>query len=140
LNISTAAAVLFVPVTVLQTHTHCFDCILQMTNLCLFLQLPWTGSNVEQQFHFDECKETRSWEDIAKEGPGKFTSGGISNLSPDLKATWQVWGCWQGHPCLSKLSGVKDGEHMCYVYNEEQKAWYPWGTKSDIDQQSACHG
>ena len=92
---------------------------------------PWMSPEVMQRFSFDECKETRSWMVISQEGPGQFKTGGIGGLSGDSDK-WRVWGCWQGHPCLSKLNGVSEGDSMCYVYHEQLQEWYPWGLRSNI--------
>jgi hypothetical protein len=93
---------------------------------------------VLHRFNFNECKETRTWQTIAKQGSEKFRTGGISNVPGDLKSQWMVWGCWEDHPCLGQLEGVQDGDSMCYVYNEKEEAWYPWDTRSGIEQHSAC--
>ncbi len=91
------------------------------------------------KFLHEECKETRTWEQIASEGKtSNFKTGGL-NMSPDtLAELWAVWACWRDHPCLQKLVDAVAGDYMCFVYHEIEKAWYPWGIKRVIGEQAMC--
>ncbi len=51
-----------------------------------------------------------------------------------LQHQWGVWACWKDHLCLQKLVNAVDGDYMCFVYNELEEAWYPWGIKRDVQQ------
>ncbi len=94
---------------------------------------------VIQEFRFDECQENRTWETISKQGPNKFKTGGIGGLaSQEDSKTWVAWGCWQGHACLTRLAGVGADDYMCYVYHEQQEAWYPWGIRSKLMHDNFC--
>jgi hypothetical protein len=99
------------------------------------LQPPWLSPDVAKKFLYDECKETRTWEQVASEGKASastqnFKAGGL-HLESQL---WGVWACWKDHPCLQKLVNAVDGDYMCYVYNELEQAWYPWGIKREVEQ------
>jgi hypothetical protein len=98
-------------------------------------QLPW----MSPRFQYSECIETRSWEDIAQQGPGDFfKTGGIDGLPYDMLAEWSTWACWKDHPCLSRLQEAVNGDFMCYVYNDLEDKWYPWAMNKEIVQHASC--
>jgi hypothetical protein len=105
------------------------------------LQPPWLSPDVTKNFLYDECKETRTWEQVASEGKAaastqNFKTGGLDIVSHGLKQVWGVWACWKDHPCLQKLMNSVDGDYMCFVYNELEEAWYPWGIKREVQQRT----
>jgi hypothetical protein len=91
------------------------------------------------RFQYNECVETRRWEDIAQQDPGDhFTTGGIDGLPYDMLTEWSTWACWQDHQCLSRLQEAAHGDFMCYVYSDVEDKWYPWAVKKEIDQNASC--
>jgi hypothetical protein len=88
-----------------------------------------------QRFAYQKCIETRSWEMIAnfyKNFRDHFSSGSLGDLSDDV---FFSWACFRGHPCLSELGALSQDDAMCYVYNEIDDTWFPWGIKSEIGNQ-----
>jgi hypothetical protein len=88
-----------------------------------------------QRFAYQKCIETRSWEMIAnyyKNFRDHFSSGSLGDLSDDV---FFSWACFRGHPCLSELGALSPTDAMCYVYNEIDGTWFPWGIKSEIGNQ-----
>ncbi len=105
------------------------------------VQLPWMSPAVVHRFYFvNACKETRTWEQIAKNQiPQDFKTGGIAGKLPAaVRHQWKVWACWKYHPCLKVLADVGDEDFMCFVYNELDKTWHPWGTKREMDKFFIC--
>ncbi len=98
----------------------------------------FSSSNVSvlERFAFPECVENRSWGMIAatyKDAPYMFSSGGLGALMDD---DFEVYACFQGHPCLSllrKMQPVAYTEAMCYLYSEKRNTFFPWGLKSEIN-------
>jgi hypothetical protein len=88
-----------------------------------------------QRFAYQKCIETRSWEMIAnyyKNFRDHFSSGSLGDLSDEV---FFSWACFRGHPCLSELGALSPTDAMCYVYNEIENTWFPWGIKSEIGNQ-----
>jgi hypothetical protein len=91
------------------------------------------------RFQHNECVETRTWEDLAWQGPvDSFVTGCIDGLPYDMLVEWSTWACWQDHPCLAKVQEAVMGDFMCYVYNDLEDMWYPWSLKKWIDQNATC--
>jgi hypothetical protein len=96
---------------------------------------------VNRFYSVDACKETRTWEQIARSQiPQYFKSGGIAGkmLPASVRRQWKVWACWKYHPCLYALADVEDEDYMCFAYNELDKTWHPWGTNRDMDKLITC--
>lgn len=90
-----------------------------------------------QRFAYQKCIETRSWEAIVnyyKNFRDYFSTGGLGGLSDDV---FDSWACFSGHPCLSELGALSPTDAMCYVYNEIDGTWFPWGIKSEIGDHCA---
>jgi hypothetical protein len=92
-----------------------------------------TPANIAR-FKYQECVENRTWEEITAQGmdggDSSFSTGGLSEVVlPDF----EVWACWEGHRCLSKVPHVQ-GDAMCYVYDEVNSRWIPWSVRSDMQQ------
>jgi Leucine-rich repeat (LRR) protein len=88
-----------------------------------------------QRFAYQKCIETRSWEMLANfynNFRDHFSSGSLGDLSDDV---FFSWACFRGHPCLSELGALSQDDAMCYVYNEIDDSWSPWGIKSEIGNQ-----
>lgn len=88
-----------------------------------------------QRFAYQKCIETRSWEMIAnyyKNFRDFFATGHLGDLADDV---FEHWACFRGHPCLSELGALSPTDAMCYVYNEIDGSWFPWGIKSEIGNQ-----
>ncbi len=100
------------------------------------VQATWLAEATAARFAAPECVETRTWEDIAAEGlvaPAFMTGGLGSEFWPDFWA----WACWQQHLCMT-AEQRKNGESMCYVYDENGSRWLPWGLYSEVFQCSAA--
>jgi hypothetical protein len=91
--------------------------------------------DVVNSFQFDSCNENRTWEQIASKNPQNFKSGGLAGK---LSAGWGEWACWKHHPCLYELAKAQVEDYMCFVYNELDKTWHPWGIKCEIEKYFAC--
>ncbi len=94
--------------------------------------------DVMKKFLFEECEETRIWEELVSESPLNFKTGGLHMIPEANQEQWGVWACWKDHPCLLRLSNVVHGDYMCYVYNELENTWHAWGIKREVEQQAAC--
>jgi hypothetical protein len=86
------------------------------------------------QFAFENCVERRSWEDIAafyKNVPNLMTTGHLGSFAD---GSYRMWACFQQHPCLSEATvrALSPQDSMCYIYNENEKKWYPWGLQSEV--------
>jgi hypothetical protein len=95
----------------------------------------WTSEETAFQFAYDECIETSYWEDIARDMQTSSLIT-IGSLSGQYWPEYEAWACWQEHKCLSRIPHTL-GDAMCYVYNEIEKKWYPWGLHSKVLQCSA---
>ncbi len=95
----------------------------------------WTTQATASQFGYDDCIETRSWEDIARtmKASSLITVG---SLSGQYWPEYESWACFQEHKCLSLVTH-SPGDAMCYVYDEVKKKWLPWGLDSEVLQCSA---
>jgi hypothetical protein len=117
---------------------------IHMRHTCVYVTIDVSHTCIHTSLHmarfqFNECIETRSWEDIARQGPGDFfETGGVAGLPHDMLAEWSTWACWRDHPCLSRLQGAVNGKFMCYVYNDLEDKWYPWAVKREIDLHASC--
>ena len=100
-------------------------------------QLQWLSPTNAARFAYTECHETVTWEDIVSYTQARralFTTGG---LDVDESSVFQVWACWQQHPCLSRIPH-SEGDAMCYVYHERDETWLPWDVLSSIKFGTQC--
>ena len=61
-----------------------------------------------------------------------FSSGGLGDWEND---NFQVYVCFQGHPCLSvlrKVQHVGNTDAMCYAYSKEREMFFPLSLKSEL--------
>jgi hypothetical protein len=109
-----------------------FQCI--PVNTVNASSLPVFSAN-QARFAYPECIENRTWPQLSKEYKAKltrFSTGGLGTLANE---EFEVWTCFQGHPCLSRMQLPANADAMCYVFNEKEEKWYPWCLESEI---SSC--
>eukprot|EP00960_Hanusia_phi_P066082 766304-Hanusia_phi.AAC.1 len=69
----------------------------------------------------NKCLLTASWDEIVQElssKSGKYVTGGMGALIED--GNKESWLCQYGHEC------APPGDAMCFVYNEQTKAFEAW--------------
>ncbi|KAJ1494157.1 hypothetical protein T484DRAFT_1766744 [Baffinella frigidus] len=74
------------------------------------------------------CSLNATWDDVIRRGPGSDLhppAGGLGPLTE--KPRFQVWLCEENHACASGTSAF-----FCFVYDEELRAFVPWGTNSKL--------
>ena len=97
---------------------------------------------------YGECYLGLSWEDLIalknpadpSYDPSSFVTGGLGRLTTDRDGQYgpgkfEVWICVRDNDC-SYPSGLDAawpmGDPMCYVYDEEDNAFYPWARNSSL--------
>jgi hypothetical protein len=109
-----------------------FACMWNCDHPCdWYLQeAPWLAEATALRFKYDECIETRTWEDIAQEmQKSDFVTTGI--LASQFWKRYEAWVCWQQHECLSRVPH-SPRDSMCYVHDEQSRKWLAWGLKSEV--------
>jgi len=76
---------------------------------------------------YRHCTFTLSWKQISLNitalENGDVITGGVGKFL--IPETMEVWLCVRHHPC-----SIQD-EHFCYVYDEKQQVFVPWGLNSE---------
>ena len=75
----------------------------------------------------ERCDINLTWAELAE----KTTAGELSFKTAALGTSavlprFQVWMCVWGHPC------DLDGESFCFVYDEVDESFVPWGLNSEL--------
>jgi hypothetical protein len=93
-------------------------------------QVPWLSADTLALFSHTECREMRTWEQLANDVAGRhlFSTG---SLGGGYGPAFHMWACWKQHPCLWRVAHT-EGDSMCFVYHEIDKAWIAWGLRSSL--------
>mmetsp|Transcript_48639 Transcript_48639/g.115458 ORF Transcript_48639/g.115458 Transcript_48639/m.115458 type:complete len:407 (-) Transcript_48639:284-1504(-) len=89
-------------------------------------------------FDHPVCQESRTWGELDRVFTGKrpdpdSITAGLGKLARASDDRFWNWICLRDHPCLS-APGVNGalGDFMCFVYDEFEKQFIPWGKKSKL--------
>jgi hypothetical protein len=86
---------------------------------------------------YERCYERRFWWDLTDHFRNRSAlTGGLGCL---MTHVFEVFVCFRDHPCLHDLANrqhlgytLQDNDYMCYVFNEVNEKWIPWGPNSKL--------
>jgi hypothetical protein len=113
-------------------HMDCDKHIHTLTFIRFLLQALWLSHSNAIRFSDPDCTETRSWQKIGREYQSRPTSFASGPLAAYKSESFKFWACFKGHPCLRRVLEFPHTNAMCYVYHEQEHAWYPWALQSEI--------